>query len=393
MQASHRTGRSIAIVTGSLSGYAGGAPRSTANHAKALQTQGIDVTIFTGFSRKYPLTPDHFDLGNCEIVPARLLGPSVLGLAVGALWKLWRRAREFDVIHLNGHWNLTTFIGSRIARARRVSYVITTRGHLGRYDFRRYPVLKFFLYRLLERPNIRGATRMHVCSDWELEDSRAALTGARIVKLPNALNLAEVVPPMPRTEARGRLGIAPGDFVVLFLGRIAVEKSPFFLLQAWAKAALPENACLAFVGPCGAGLKRRLQKAAPTGSGAKRIRFVDYVAGEEKRAWLAACDLFVLPSTDDSFSVAVIEASASGAMCLVSPFVGAVEYLPKESVRVLPLEPDAWSRAFRELCAAPPPQKPLPEDSLQQFRLQTVGRQWAELYEQIVNEAQARESK
>jgi len=64
-----------------------------------LQSEGACVTLFTGFNRRFPLTPEQFDLRGCEIVASRLIGPTVLGLAVIALLSLRRRAREFDFIH------------------------------------------------------------------------------------------------------------------------------------------------------------------------------------------------------------------------------------------------------------------------------------------------------
>ena len=169
----------IAIVGGSLSGYGGGAPRSMAVHAKALLTQDTGVTIFAGFSKKYPLTSEQFGLDDIEIIASRLWGPSVLGMNVKALYALYRRAKDFDVIHLNGHWNFTTFIGASIAKLRKVPYVITTRGHLGKYDFEHLWLLKKFLFPLMEIPNIRGAALMHVCSEWEKKDSMRALKYAK----------------------------------------------------------------------------------------------------------------------------------------------------------------------------------------------------------------------
>lgn len=369
----------IAIVTGSLSGHAGGGPRSTAIHATALQTAGIGVTIFTGFNRKYPLTPDHFNLRNCEIVSSRLIGPTVLGLAIGALWTLFHRAREFDVIHMNGHWNLTTFLAARIARVRGIPYVITTRGHLGTYDFARYPLLKFLLYHFMEKSNIRHAALMHVCSDWELRDSKRALADARVVKLPNALDLTGLLPPLQRQDARRDLDLPQDQFIVLFLGRIAIEKSPFLLLDAWQAASLPDTAQLVLAGPCDAGLKHRLNRKIRN-QDLRGVRFVDYVSGEVKKAWLAATDLFVLPSTDDSFSVAVIEAAATGTSCLVSPFVGATEYLPAEIVVVAPLNSGAWATSLSRHSASPRPQEPVPPEALDLFRPQSVGAKWRDIY-------------
>jgi len=379
----------IAIITGCLSGTGGGAPRSAAMQARALQSEGACVTLFTGFNRRFPLTPEQFDLRGCEIVASRLIGPTVLGLAVIALLSLRRRAREFDFIHLNGAWNLTTFIASRIARGYGVPYIITTRGHLGTYDFKHYPLIKFLLFHLLERRNIRDAERMHVCSEWELRDSSKALTNARVVKLPNPLDLASIVPPLSRRKAREELGIHQESLIVLFFGRVAFDKNPFFMLEVWETAGLPQNAKLVFVGPCGRKLKDRLVRKSQEKGITESVDWIDYVTGHQKRCWLAACDLFVLPSIDDSFSVSTIEAAISGATCLVSPFVGAVEYLPTGSVSVLPLNVAQWAEALRDYHSAPPRRQTLADEYLARFDLNVLGRRWIQLYERIISERAA----
>ncbi|MDP7022763.1 MAG: hypothetical protein QGH42_00735, partial [Kiritimatiellia bacterium] len=73
----------IGVVTAMLSGAGGGAPRSAAVQAGALADLGQDVTIFTGHSPKYPLTPEQFHLEGCEIVSCRTIGPPDLGVNPG----------------------------------------------------------------------------------------------------------------------------------------------------------------------------------------------------------------------------------------------------------------------------------------------------------------------
>ncbi len=384
MSPEHSKQLRVAIVTGSLSGHAGGGPRSTAIHAKALTENGVIVTIFAGHSRKYPLTPDLFGVDHLDIVASRLWGPSVLGLCVGALFSLFRRAHEFDVIHLNGHWNFTTYIAAIIARVRGIPYVITARGHLGTYDFTHLWFLKLFLYPLMEIPNIRHAALMHVCSDWEQRDSARALSHARrVVKLPNVVDFSDVLPLLNPEDARERLDLPQDAHVYLFLARVAPDKCPDMLIRSWAAADLPPTALLVIAGPATPAYAQSLRDLAANLDVSNRVRFTGYVDRELKRQWLSAANIFVLPSTDDSFSVAVIEAVASGLHCILSPYVGAAEYVPSSMVTSTELNETAWAAALRSVAPRGPTRWKESKEWRDQFCAATIGRQWAQTYQEL----------
>jgi len=376
----------IAIVGGSLSGFGGGAPRSMALHAKALETQGIKVSIFTGYSKKYPLTPDLFGVEKFDITASRLLGPSVLGLALKSLFKLAQRSSEFDVIHLNGHWNLTTFIGALIARFNKVPYVITARGHLGTYDFKHLWFLKLFLYPLMEITNIKHAALIHVCSNWEQSDSARALKHAdKIIKLPNAVDFSEVLPCIEQKDARSQLGIPENAQVYLFLSRVAPDKCPDMLIKSWAKAKLPPNSILIIAGPADRAYEKMLKELAISQNVEESIKFTGYVDKDLKRYWLSTADVFVLPSTDDSFSVSVIEAAASGLHCMLSPYVGASEYLKESQVEIAELNEEAWTTMLRIYSSHICTRHKVDHEWCKQFSTDNIGRHWKYYYKNLTS--------
>ncbi|MDF7825663.1 glycosyltransferase [Pontiellaceae bacterium B12227] len=374
----------IAVVGGSLSGYAGGAPRSMATHAAALASQNIRVTIFAGYSKKYPLTKEQFKLDGVDVVASSLWGPSVLGLNVSALWQLFKRAKEYDVIHLNGHWNFTTFIGATIAKLRKIPYAITTRGHLGKYDFEHLRFLKIILFPLMEIPSIRGATLMHVCSEWEKTDSMRALKHAqRIVKMPNAVSCDALLPILEKMDARKQLGLPEDVPVYLFLARVSADKSPELLIRAWA-ASQRETAAgvLLIAGPYDPDFGQKLKKLAESLGIGGTIQFPGYADNELKRKLLSAADVFVLPSTDDSFSVAVIEAARFGLSCILSPYVGAAEYIPQDLLHIAELDESSWAKVLSSDYARTDKRS---NDWMDQFSVETLGKKWKMLYLEVTS--------
>ena len=378
----------VALVAGMLSGRGGGAPRSVAQQARSLRAAGVDVELFAGYDARYPFTPDELDIREIPATVSRLVGPAVLGLFPAALRKLARRAREFDVIHLNGAWNLTTFIGaSLIGRKSGTPCIISCRSHYGEYHFTRLPLLKKILFRLLETPNIRNAWALHVTSEWEEQTSwRAVRLARRVVRIPNPVNLGDFRDPPLRREARKALGLDPDAFHVVHLGRLGKQKNLPLLVEAFGRADLPPNARLHLVGPPEAAEKARLRALAGRLGIGDRLTFLDFAGGRDRCRWLAAADLFALPSFDENFCIAAIEAAACGTFSLLSPHVGAVEFLPADRFRAVPLSLDAWIRAIEETAAEPPPQNVPPPDWDAPFRQESVTRRWLEIYRQIREE-------
>ncbi len=374
----------VAIITAMLSGAGGGAPRSAAVQAGALSACGMDVTLYTGHSRKYPLTPAQFPLHDTRIYSCRTLGPPALGVNIGSFINLNRQAHDIDVMHVNMGWNLNTFIASRIARCYRIPYIYSLRSHMGAYHFRRYRYLKPILYRLIEKRNIRDAAAIHVTSDWEAETSAPVIQGQRVIKIPNAVDLSDLEHPVPRAVARKHLGVPPGGFHIVCFGRLGTQKNPLFLLNTFLNANLPPDVHLHFVGPPEQAIKQQLVKRLTGHPRHAQVHFVDFAKGHDRRCWLACGDLFALPSHDENFCIAAIEAVASGTFALISPHVGAIEYLPASTLRIVPLDPAAWRHALEELVTERKGQCIPDPEIFSVFAPSRVADQWLKAYKEIV---------
>jgi glycosyltransferase involved in cell wall biosynthesis len=110
--------------------------------------------------------------------------------------------------------------------------------------------------------------------------------------------------------------------VILYVGRVSREKSVDFLLECFAiLTGRRGDVALVVVGD---GPERKeLEAVAPHGA-----VFTGYLSGEDLARAVASADLFVFPSTTDTFGLAVLEALASGVPAVVSDRGG-----PKEMIR------------------------------------------------------------
>ncbi len=105
-------------------------------------------------------------------------------------------------------------------------------------------------------------------------------------------------------------GAAAGATVLLYVGRVSKEKDLDVIVATWERMKDRQSLALAFVGdgPYLAELRRHAPDAIFTG----------YLSGEELACAFASADVFVFPSTTDTFGNVVIEAQACGLPCVVS---------------------------------------------------------------------------
>jgi len=128
--------------------------------------------------------------------------------------------------------------------------------------------------------------------------------------------------------------------VILYVGRISKEKELEFLAKVAETMPPDTDATFAFVGegPYLPDLKKRLKKAVFTG----------VLHGSELSKAYASADLFVFPSTTDTYGNVVVEALASGLPVVVSDQGGPGELLrdPRDGQIVKAGDLAAWSMAI-----------------------------------------------
>lgn len=113
--------------------------------------------------------------------------------------------------------------------------------------------------------------------------------------------------PARRSEAvRAEFGLAPGQPMVLYVGRLAAEKNLLLLLEAWrmlgARADTPRLVLVGH-GP----LEAQLRAEAPP-----QVILAGQRRGDALAAAYASADVYVMPSSTETFGNVLLEAMASG---------------------------------------------------------------------------------
>ena len=165
--------------------------------------------------------------------------------------------------------------------------------------------------------------------------------------------------------------------VALYVGRISKEKELDFLARVAGKIPKSAGVTFAFVGegPFLEELKRKVPQGIFTG----------VLHGEELAQAYASADLFVFPSTTDTYGNVVVEAMASGLPVVVSNQGGPAELLrdPKDGERVVAGDLANWVAAIQRLAA----QENGP-DERQKRRERTIqGRSWHDAFQSFWRDA------
>lgn len=133
--------------------------------------------------------------------------------------------------------------------------------------------------------------------------------------LPRGLDTRLFHPAKRNTDFWKARGLRDGETGMLFVGRVSKEKNLDVLVSATRRLAetqTPVRPLIVGDGPYMPEMKKLIPDAIFTG----------YLQGEDLAAAYAAADLFVFPSTTDTFGNVILEAQASGIPAIVSDVGG-----------------------------------------------------------------------
>lgn len=153
------------------------------------------------------------------------------------------------------------------------------------------------------------------------------------------------------TDLRAELGLVPGQLLVGSVGRLHRSKGMDLLIDAF-RAHAPADAVLAILGegPHEAALRA-------LAAGETRIRLLGFRRDVDEA--LRAFDLFVSPSREEAFPLAILEAMRAGRPVLSTATQGPQEMLAGQPARLVPVgDADALGRAIAEELARLRPLEP-----------------------------------
>jgi glycosyltransferase involved in cell wall biosynthesis len=244
------------------------------------------------------------------------------GLLNPGLWNLIRDG-NFDAVLLTGYFYASAWIAIAAAKRFGTPILFVTDSHSLR-SWRAQSAGKLRFKKWLIRRIFSLAQAILVSSSGGVEYLKSlGFSSDRIFLVPSAVDndwWTEQAAKVDRNAARAAWKIPAEGTVVLFCAKLQRWKGPLDLLEAFARANVP-NSYLAFAGD---GPERsHLERRATELGLAERVRFLGFLNQSQLPSAYCAADLFVLPSLFEPFGLVVNEAMLCGLPVAVSDRVGA----------------------------------------------------------------------
>lgn len=117
-----------------------------------------------------------------------------------------------------------------------------------------------------------------------------------------------------------------GAKIVLFAGRITIQKGPEYFIRA-AKRVLEVNPNVLFLVAGSGDMERQMMLEAAYLGISDHVMFVGFLRGDDLNAAYKAADLFVMPSVSEPFGITPLESIIAGSPVLISKQSGVSEVL------------------------------------------------------------------
>ena len=237
---------------------------------------------------------------------------------------LRRESLRFDAVVVNGLWLFNSFGAWMALNGGLVPYYVFPHGMLDPWFKRYYPLkhLKKWLYwPWAEYRVLRDATAVLFTTEEERRQARESfwLYGCHEEVVPYGLGS----PPEPAGEQIDlflrRFPFLREKRRWLFLGRLHEKKGCDLLLRAFAKVASNQpDLHLVMVGPDQQGLLASYQKMAQELGLQERVTWAGMLVDGQKWGAYRSAEVFILPSHQENFGIAVAESLACGTPVLIS---------------------------------------------------------------------------
>jgi len=322
----------VAFFTDSYPPMRDGVAAVTGGLARTLSRLGHTVRVYAPNPRPGPASEElrnGVTIRRVRTIPVPLYGQYRWPLWPFGLLRSDRGVKDADVIHLHtpGLLGTMAFLASR-----RFSRPLVGTFHTNIREMQESVPPKWLVptfFRVAAWYNLGTYWRCDIATAPSEAARDSLLSGAKkpfhhpVEVVPNGIDVERFRPDTSVPDWRARCGL-PSAPLVTYLGRLTVDKGVHRFLDA-VETASAHTDLVAIVGGLGPEEGRVRERLAADPRLAARVRYVGPVAETEKAALLSQSDLFVLPSTSDTSSVALLEAMACGTPVIAPSSGGAAE--------------------------------------------------------------------
>lgn len=222
----------------------------------------------------------------------------------------------FDVIHAHDHWTFPAGVAAKYATGK----PLVVHVHITEFDKSGGAGVDQRVYDM-ERYGMEHADVVIAVSDF-VKQRLITSYGVPAEKIRVVHNAA-----VPLQEGKVHdIKVKQGDKVVLFAGRVTLQKGPEYFVEA-ARIVAERDPNVKFVlAGSGDQLGRMIDRVAELGL-SQRFFFTGFYDRNQAEVLFSMADVFVMPSVSEPFGVVPLEAMVKGTPCIISKQSGVSEVL------------------------------------------------------------------
>ena len=368
----------------------GGAERQAERLSQYLAGHAWNIRVLTRGSKDLP---PHQNKDGFQILRVKPFGPGKLKsltFVFGAIQTLWQERNNYQILHAHLAFG-PAFAAAMVGRILK-KIVIVKFGNSGPFgDIQ------------TSQKTFRGRLRLAMLRRWvdvaitldakmQAEVLGAGFSQTQIRRMPNGIDTHSFQTRPTKSSARKSLGLSD-ILTVVYTGRLSKQKSLHTLIMAIStiRKELP-NLQLVLVGD---GPERLNLEVLSSNLGLENnIHF----AGSQSDVipYLAAADIFVLPSLAEGISNSLLEAMTCGLACIATKVGGTPDVLGQSGVLVDPDQPDQIAQALSRLAQNPDEMERLSNLAkkriLDEYEFEIVGKRYSQLYNELLNNQSPQEA-
>jgi glycosyltransferase involved in cell wall biosynthesis len=348
----------IAHVVGSLDPHCGGPPVLVVGLAAEQARQKHQVRIIScasqnGRQRIDALIGSIPGAGLVEYTAIPAPGPIEQILTTATRQSVRPYLAEIDVVHLHGVWDPILRATAAEAYQERVPYAIAPQGMLDPWSLAQKHFKKAMALRLGYRSMLNRAAFLQLLHRDEKQMLRPLRLTTAVEIVPNGIATAVFMDLPPVGDFRVRYPKIADSPYIMFLGRLHYKKGLDILAAAFAAIATKHPNARLVVAGHDEGARPAFEAQIASVGLQSRVHLIGPISGREKLAALVDAACFCLPSRQEGFSIAVLEAMACARPVVISEECHFPEVAEANAGVVVPLEASAIARALDKILCDP----------------------------------------
>lgn len=254
------------------------------------------------------------------------MGPGIGKYSYSPRYTVWlkQHAERFDVALIHGIWQYSSFGAWLVLHKKKIPYFVFPHGMLDPWFKYTYPlkhIKKYLYWPWAEYRVLRDARAVLFTSEQERILARESFAPYECKE--EVVNYGTSLPPQDRENKRkiffDKFPELENKQLILFLGRIHPKKGCDLLIEAFAQICKNRPLIhLVMAGPDQIGWQSTLQKLCKRLGINDRITWAGMLLDDLKWGAFYAADAFILPSHQENFGMAVIEALGCSLPVLIS---------------------------------------------------------------------------